>query len=57
MQQPEPEKHPKPKPRVERPKAKSEDIMNWENEGGNVIPTGALPRVVLPDKKTQARDK
>ncbi len=28
---------------------KPEPFVNWENEGGQVIPTGSLPRVILPE--------
>ena len=29
-------------------KTKPEPIENWENEGGQVIPTGSLPKVTFP---------
>jgi hypothetical protein len=28
---------------------KPEPFVNWENEGGQVIPTGAFPKVTIPD--------
>lgn len=29
-------------------KAKPAPIENWENEGGQIIPTGSLPKVTFP---------
>ena len=41
--------------------AKPEPIEKWENEGGQVIPTGSLPKVTFPESeeekaKSQPRD-
>lgn len=57
MQQPEPEKNQKHEGSVEKPKSKPEPIVNWENEGGNVIPTGSLPKVSFPKPEDQEHSK
>lgn len=36
---------------VQQPTAKPEPIEKWENEGGQVIPTGSIPVVVIPESK------
>ncbi len=41
---------------TEKPKAKPAPIENWENEGGNVIPTGTLPKIIFPSKEEDSKD-
>ena len=37
-------------------KAKPEPIENWENEGGQVIPTGSLPKVTFPQDEQDEKE-
>ena len=38
-------------------KTKPAPIENWENEGGQVIPTGSLPKVTFPKDKPAEQEK
>lgn len=48
MTYPETNTNQRTEPNYEKPKAKPEPIENWENEGGNVVPTGASATILFP---------
>ncbi len=48
MTYPETNTNQKTEANYEKPKAKPEPIENWENEGGNVVPTSTSPTILFP---------
>jgi hypothetical protein len=51
MNQPEPDKDLITPTNPAQSPTKPEPIEKWENEGGQVIPTGSLPKVVFPESE------
>ncbi len=49
----ETENKPKTETTPKQPSDKPAPIENWENEGGIIIPTGSLPKVVFPDPEPE----
>lgn len=56
MNQPEPNKNNVNTDALTQAKAKPEPIENWENEGGHVIPTGSLPKVIFPHNQEEKQE-